>query len=671
MATFSAYMDDVVTREPALSIEALYGLLEIPDEAMITLPSGTNESSRFGDDLWRWPEYLMPHKTPSQRCINFKIPSDLRSIGGEGLLKTIKRLLVLSISAPLHGSIRLPGLQIRQRILCEFGGLMISEGRYSFASLTEGDWVSMLEKSGRGRVRHEQKLISHLNVLRDYGLKGLIEDYPGKMISEFDFDQFSVEMDSGDDFATQVDEEKDSITYLPLSDEYVAEMGRRCIFYLNEIGPNLVRIFSNHPDMDINKKAWMPRGRNGGTPTKGTLKIARTAAWKEYLNKFEWVGSDGAIIKIIPFKCDNLIFPPLSLAQLDRLVSRHVDSILHILLLLSGGRQSEVQLMERGVVLREGESGAELGVVTGRTPKPSGSGKGDIRNWPVPLQVAGWLRNQAHLADALAPPGNNGLWWSMSTTHLNVARIDPHYRCANFAVRHGLAHLNEGRAHPHRYRKSIARLALLSLTGAPAIVMKMFGHSDIMTTLNYLFADPLILDDMREMLGERRAEVALTVLEDLDRSAGAAANTVRSARDQFFDELEVPNNERSQRVRMLQFITAKMLEGNIDIKILYPGILCIRTLEQSGLCISAGGQINPSKCQSRCRYRLELSLRIDEINDIIEDLFDDLSSAEICGNDVVKPFLIGQIIDHVEIFDEIKDKYKNDPRYKKIEVSRP
>ena len=176
---------------------------------------------------------------------------------------------------------------------------------------------------------------------------------------------------------------------------------------------------------------------------------------------------------------------------------------------------------------------------------------------------------------------------------------------------------------------------------------------------------------MREMLGERRAEVALTVLEDLDRSAGAAANTIRSARDQFFDELEVPNNERSQRVRMLQFITAKMLEGNIDIKILYPGILCIRTLEQSGLCISAGGQINPSKCQSRCRYRLELSLRIDEINDIIEDLFDDLSSAEICGNDVVKPFLIGQIIDHVEIFDEIKDKYKNDPRYKKIEVSRP
>ncbi len=610
----------------------------------------------------------MPNAPPSQRRIRHSLPCDLEALGGAGLLRTIKRFLVLSMVAPLNSPIRLPGLQARQRLLNEFAGDMIARQRYSFSSLSAADWDELLNAAAKGRKNHTAKLLTHLQALAEYGRRGFIADFPGQLTATVDdsvgnasFDEEDLRDGNGHS-STEIDIVVTDVTYHPLADSYVAEMGRRCYFYLNEIGPNLAKIFADHPDMDVNREEWFPRGRNGA-PKPKTVWKARSDAWKRKLADFHWIKSDGSELKEIPFICDNLVFPPTKWDELERIISRHVDSILHILLLLSGGRKSEVLSLKRSVILRNVGTEDEFGIIDGRTMKPSRTSLGDKRNWPIPAQVVGWLETQAVLAKVLGPADSDGFWWSMSTTHVGVARIDPHYRCTQFAERHGLTHLNDGKAHPHRYRKTIARLALLALTGAPMLVMEMFGHADIMTTMRYLLADPNILADLREMLGERRAEVALNIVEDLDNSAGAAAETLRSQRDRFFDDLKIPFNERTQRVTLMQFVTAKLLEGAVDIKIIYPGVVCIRALEQTGLCAVGGRQIDPAACQAKCRFRLDLSLRIDEVYETIEDLFDYYFEAVTDQLELPQKFFVSQIFDQVEIFPEIKEHYQNDKRF--------
>jgi len=671
MDLFLDYCRDVFSHQDALTLKTLSDAnLVIPESAIITLPSATNPGSKISEDDWWWPQELMPHFSPSQRCIRHRLPCDLRALGGTGLLETIKRFLVLSMVAPLRSPIRLPGLQVRQRLLNEFAGDMIARGKFSFSSLSAVDWDSLLDAAAKGRKNHTAKLLMHLQALAAYGHRGFIADFPGRLPSSRK-DSVSnallaedeiADLDHDENFAAEIEIASCEVTYPPLSDNYVAQMGFRCYFYLNEIGPNLARIFANHPDLETNRGKWLPRGRNG-PPKPSVVKLARSRAWKRKLENFHWTRSDGSSLTEIPFSCDALIFPPKKWEELDRLISRHVDAILHILLLLSGGRKSEILSLKRSVILRQVGTEEEFGIVDGRTMKPSSTSLGDKRNWPIPAQVVGWLGTQAVLAEALGPRDSDGFWWSMSTTHVGVARVNPYYRCTQFAERHGLSHLNDGNAHPHRYRKTIARLALLALTGAPMLVMEMFGHSDIMATMRYLLAEPNILADLREMLGERRAEVALNIVEDLDRSAGPATETLRSQRDRFFDELNIPLNERSQRVTLMQFVTAKLLDGAVDIKIIYPGVVCIRGLEQTGLCAVGGRQIDPAACQSKCRFRLDLSLRIDEVYETIEDLFDHHKEAVADQLDLPQKFFAAQILDQVEIFPEIKDHYRDDDRF--------
>lgn len=123
--------------------------------------------------------------------------------------------------------------------------------------------------------------------------------------------------------------------------------------------------------------------------------------------------------------------------------------------------------------------------------------------------------------------------------------------------------------------------------------MQMFEHDDITTTLHYILSDPLIRDALRDALGERRAEININIAENLDKCSDSAAIVLRDVREKFFDELEIPQNERMQKRRMSQFVAAKLEEGGFDIKIIWPGIICIKSLEQRGLCVEPGREPNP------------------------------------------------------------------------------
>lgn len=677
MSNLAAYVDEVVGSQEPLR-HALLIKREAPElpDCYVVLPTQAEPGCKTSDDVWTWPGSLMPHASPSLRSIDFRLPMNLaRMDAGYGLHQTIKHVILLMMMRPLAKRVKLASLQKAQRMLNEFAySILTTTEHKTFKSLDPESYKRLVERAAGRRRNYTSYLISYLDKLREYGRLGLIIDFPGALHA-CDRAYPSVDIAEAEEAEPVGDEDEaeEEKTWIPFPDDYVSALGERCHFYLNEIGPNLARIFLDHPDMPGNSTAWMPKGRWGGMPTKDTLKPARTKAWRNFLTDFDWISSTGAPLNSVPFECDHLVFPPTGYAELLKLVSRHMDAAVNVLFLLSGGRSTEVQSLRRDVIRRSSvvdEVEDTFGVVVGRTMKPSPAAAGTSRNWPIPNEVISWLGNQAILAAQLGPPDGQGLWFSMSTAHVGVERMNAYHRCTTFAERHGLDHLTNGPAHPHRFRKTIARLALLALTGAPTLVMNMFGHRELSTTLNYLLADPNIRGDLRNMLVEYRLETALNIMEDIDGSAGPAAQLLRNVRDRYFDKERVPKNERSQRVRLLEFVTAKLIEGGFDIKIVYPGIVCIRALEQEGLCTTPGREVNSAACQSNCKHRLEQSIRKDEVANIIEDLLEQYDQSSVVGNDQLRFWMRSQIYDHVSIFPDLKLHYQSDARYVAIASGR-
>lgn len=681
---YDAYVTDVFNIETARRASQTSSTnFDISDDAVITLPSETSSGSCFLEDVWEWPEYLFPHFSRNARCLNFSLPHDLRSHGGEDLLRTLKIIVILCLAYPLKQRKRLPSLREMTRVLNEFCYDMLTKAKVkSFSELDLGTYAKLIDQFDRGRHSYGPKLLSNLAILREYGRVGLLLDYPGadptaqrsatvyNGANHDDQPLTSIRHINGPlSRESERADGEDARQYRPLPDEYLAEVGWRCSFYLDHIGPNLVRIFADHPDQPHHKIKWFPKGRRKDGPTQQTIASYRSKAWEAFLRQFQWVDKDGAPLIAMPFHCNNMPFPPSTKESLFKLVGRHMDALIHMLMLLSGGRTSEVQSFRRDVIVRpssQNETEDSFALLEGRTMKPSATNVGDDRNWPIPEIVAGWIANQTALAKELGPLDSQSIWMSMSTSNANTARVDMYHRCTSFASRHNLSHLVDGTAHPHRYRKSIARLALLALSGAPMLIMQMFGHRDLMTTLRYLLSDPAIRDDLRELLGERRIEIALNLVEDLDSASGRAADTLRSARDAYFDELKVPLNVRSQKITLFQFVTARLVDGSVDIKIVYPGVVCIRSIEQDGACAIKGMPIDPARCQSRCAFRMDLALRKSEVVAIIEDCLNLYLDARDKQNLLVQSAMAANIFDNVSIFSDILAHYEGDARYKLV-----
>lgn len=670
----------LVMSEPALDLPninvfSIKGLSAQEVNSLVIIPPEKGfDGVRFGDQSWTWPEAHFPSMAPSRRTINFIKPHDLSGHATAALNQTIKLFILLHIFHPIDGRSKLATWQKAQRMLNEFAySMAYIENVHSFSEISPQAFRRLVESAAKGRIGYTDYLVTYLDDLNHYGRLGLIDDFPGKFFDlDYRLERLSAKKIASSEQGNNLPQFKaQARVYTPFPDQYLSELGRRCDFYLREIGPNLVRIFSNHPDMEANRKRWLPRGRSGGHPTPGSTKKARELAWKVFLANYEWVGNDGAPLTAVPFICEHQVFPPTRQAELLHLVSRHMDALICILLLLSGGRASEVESLQRGTkqFRVEGKADFAVSLIQGTTFKPSPSNGGLERNWPVPREVASWVDNQSAIAAQLGSPQSVSLWFSMSTMHVGVDRIAAHYRCTHFAKRHGLEELAGGSAHPHRFRKTVARLALLALTGAPTLVMVMFGHRDIGTTINYLLSDPGIRDELRQMLGEFRVELGLNIMESLPDSSGPAKKTLQCARDEFFDELKIPPNERSQKVRLLEFVHSKLVEGYFDLKILYPGIICLRAIEQQGLCAKPGSPINTSSCRPNCRHRLELPLRKEEVFSIIEDLLDRVSSPDFQENLLMREWVKNQVIDHLNIFPEVSLHFKSDDRLKKLMAS--
>lgn len=643
------------------------------DNLLISPPCAERpDGCRVSDGEWIYGEDLFPMTGPGKRNLSFRNPFDLTSPGCIDLSRSVKRYLVACILWPLNSALDLASLRTRLRFF-SYVSMFIHNGSCGGSGTRFSDVCPVLLTQAipsilEGRSRTLRGWKSYINELQRYGALGAITDFLP------DFPHLSaIQPAVRGDVAPTTDAPRNphdntTNTFLPFPDQYLAEAGRRWMFYISEIGPNLIRIckdwkYLSEPG-DLLTRRKISDGRTGDL-APSSVKRPLGARRGNYLKAFDWRASDGNPLSCIPFECEGLVFPPTNLKELTKLISLHQGAIFQVSALLSAGRQGELLTILRGSIedLTETSDGSGYELVSRLIRKSSDRSAGAPADWPVPIDLIPGLANQAAISAALHKTPSAYIWVGLNYNNFGHTRIDPHYIVSRFPGEHGLTSLlgDHQNAHAHRFRKSLVRLAVLALDRAPTTIMMILGHRDLGPALAYILADPNIRGEMRTMLGDHRVEIALEVGEALDECAGLGAQSLRDLRERYFHNAKVPTNERVQRRSQREFIAAMLLDGGVDIKIIGPGIVCIKPLEGSGLCHRKGRPPNPSLCQSTCQYRLDQPSRKPEIREIIENLLDDLEDPKIARSEHSN-WWKAELIDHLNLFPDVRSEYIEDER---------
>lgn len=631
----------------------------------ITAPSPDAPSgSAIADERWVWPEKQVPGPV-SKRAVCFVGLSPYPVLG-----MAVRRYLLAHLLFPIRQYVDLAGLRKRadyvSRIARNIGEAF---GDTRLDDVEADKLTDAFNAAMRGAASLRSTVAMYIEEIGEHHTRGTITDSFRRASKQqlHALANFSAALP-----ARPIENAEDAYgKYQPLPDAYAAEAGQIWTFYLTQILPNLGRILRRAPEIEQvvsgpRKRVWA--GRHGPRD-KSTIKTQRSKLWAETLRKYEWHTSTGEILKCLPFKAE-IEFPPRSQTALMALWATVQGCLAQSLLLLTGGRASEIESLGRDCLIANGNDMQAAANATelvshpkllSRTFKLSGLKHGDERDWPIPAKIAQAILIQQEMA-RLVGALENSLWVSNNRAYWMRGKLNTHHFTTTFPAAHSMEHLLDGTsAHPHRFRKTIARLAVLSLSGAPMILREIFGHSDLEGTMRYILSSPEIRSELADMAVDVQNEQARAVADGLDDAGGKGAVHLRSVRDAFFNALKVPQNERQQRRRMEDFVEAKLADESADLKVLFPGIVCTKPKTAVGAC-GLKDDVNASSCQATCTFFMALpSLRADTQR-TIEWLISQLEQKALRENPLLKPWYTAQLADQISIFPELKEKYRADQR---------
>lgn len=152
-----------------------------------------------------------------------------------------------------------------------------------------------------------------------------------------------------------------------------------------------------------------------------------------------------------------------------------------------------------------------------------------------------------------------------------------------------------------RFRKSVARLVTLSMEGAPLILQLLFGHSSYKVTLGYMFASPMILEEVATTYPEFLSRNLKTLYQEQTNLMGGGANSLKAA---ILTGTEVGMTEE-------EFVSLglEMMEsGQMILNIIGKGTYCLKPLMTRGPCNNDPAVLLPNigRCDPLCNHHLIL-----------------------------------------------------------------
>lgn len=454
--------------------------------------------------------------------------------------------------------------------------------------------------------------------------------------------------------------------FLPLSDEFIGEMGWRSAWFVREFEPSLIKCV-NGIALAITNCAKLIKG------THRSIKLKISEVVKAFLKDYQWTSVDGTVLVGLPFQLHfsgrgnrtAFEWPPKNLAHVQLLMSLAQKMHLQIALLSLGGRISEVLSLNKRDYLDNSTS--ELRV-SGRTFKLESAAEGAPKDWPMPellwtalerqrelVRFAGKLKLEVGGGKQSSVDNGDGLWVGLQkgatiTTSYNEMLISA-------AKVLGLSHLlGDIRIHAHRFRKTIARLMALAIVGAPKILMDFFGHESIEMTLHYILTDPLIRQEMAVVAKAQIVMLAENAITGAEENGGPAAERIRTA-------------VREQKARLgdafgaadLHMLAETLTLSGTHWMLVRPGVICTKLPQQAGACNERRGEPDASRCRSFCDHRLELSILKEDVDRSIAYAVNEAGRCEREGDPIGLESWRGQILANVNRFPTLRGKWAENP----------
>jgi integrase len=429
--------------------------------------------------------------------------------------------------------------------------------------------------------------------------------------------------------------EEKSNPYLPIPDDYMAEMGERVLWIVRDLGPNLTALAEALPNLGtVNRSSVTFKKRLRRYFSRNVFRDREGRPIIQPPFRIEFESRAGAHFALRGNIDDEHDWPPRTWQHVQALMVTLQSSHLWIALLAMAGRVQEVLTLQRNCV--EPSLSGDMHV-TGKTYKLSEKLAGEDREWPAPEILVDALAQQVKLvsacervewhrgggdddADELRVVGSH-LWASLGTGNRadpEKQLIDVNHALRKLTKRFGMVSKPGGRnLHTHRFRKTIARLAALAIVDSPRVLMQLFGHRDIAMTLHYILTDKALQLEIEQIAQELRIMRCQEVIEDIRTSlhnvgapsfgghgGGAAPYMVESIKTQ---EEELHRQGRLWDVDSAYELAVILTNQGQYFRVVKPGVLCTKPSREA----------SPCKCGSDCENRIEDKTARRDVTEIV------------------------------------------------------
>lgn len=476
--------------------------------------------------------------------------------------------------------------------------------------------------------------------------------------------------------------------HLPLPDDWLAEIGPRVLWIVQEMGPNLLHLLDQLPQQLEDVDWSRTKGAIGGRVSRRMQKFMNCHPWldragKPLLPRFRLITSSGKQ------GADTLEWPPRTWEHLVTLSVTLQAAHLFIVLLSSAGRVGEVSTLARDCV-EVGRDGKNY--LRGYTYKVSDNLFGDARPWPAPEALCQALGQQVRLAAAMdwlprtieeglphSPRFGNALWLSIGVggTTGESAEMNVNQTLTIFARRLDMDPKPGGdNVHAHRFRKTIGRLAGVALFNSPLVLKRLFGHKSIEMTLHYILCDPGVREEAEKVLRELRIMHCAEALEEIHEAlrtgqplpgngGPGAARLVTAVRN---EEVHLKHSARVWDDGSAYDLAYLLTAQGQGWRLVKENIVCSKAPGEDGLCQKkrSKGEPNTANCQPECGNRIVLVRQRRDTELVIDQYLDIARQAREDGQMLVMAAVMDNLRDELENFSDLKERYLADPEVQSL-----
>lgn len=453
----------------------------------------------------------------------------------------------------------------------------------------------------------------------------------------------------------------------PLPDEFVAQCGWRALWLIIELGPTLLGA------VEAAIAATDPKSRSDRY-TLASQQFFEHRIRRKTISEWRWTTSEGQLIDEIPFRLildergsdivgGTFSWPPRLFRQAFALLVLLQAAHSWIALLSAGPRSCEL-LSQLESCLVESPEGWRI---EGRTYKLVFAEEGAVRHWPAPKTVVMAIKQQVRLARLLkrigcpSDPSSMGdhLWVKFTRDvgrPLQLLGGGLNRLRTAFCLQHLLGSEHPS-AHPHRFRKTLARLIALTLVNGRMVLMDVFGHDDPEMTVGYMTSDRRIYADVIKTVKELVVLIGIRAIDSADENGGRAAVRIRQA---IADKATLVGKERLDPKDVEELAEQLTLEGRYWIYA-RPGVICTKPPGKSGPCNKKQGAPDPGNCRTSCDDRLELADHKAEVDEMLADIVDYLERARANEETMLIEHWRGQLMANLYRFQELYEKWRVHP----------